>query len=85
MRKTIKMHVSKAMVIACVHGKLGGVFGVTKTMHEMGVMDNSVGKDVMSSHRKFWRQLRESVVKERKSIGDLGAKELDWPSDALGR
>lgn len=38
MRKTIKMHVSKAMVIACVHGKLGGVFGVTKTVHEMGVM-----------------------------------------------
>lgn len=52
MRKTIKMHVSKAMVIACVHGKLGGVFGVPKTMHEMGVMDNGGGKDVMSSHRK---------------------------------
>ena len=85
MRKTIKMHVSKAMVIACVHGKLGGVFGVPKTMHEMGVMDNGGGKDVMSSHRKSWHQLRESVIKERKSTGDLGAKELDWPSDALGR
>lgn len=52
MRKMIKMHVSKAMVIACVNGKLGGVFGVPKTMHEMGVMDSGGGKDVMSSHRK---------------------------------
>ena len=48
-------------MIACVHGKLGGVFGVTKTMHETGVMDNFSGKDVKSSLRKVVRTVTNGL------------------------
>ena len=76
MRKLIKVHVSKAIVIACAHGIVGGMVGVAETVYEMGVMDNHFGKGVMSSCRKLRHQLKELTVKEREPIGDLGAKEL---------
>lgn len=44
MRKLIKVHDSKALVIACVHGIVGGIVGVAETVYEMGVMDNHFGR-----------------------------------------